>query len=120
MYTNFTQDIKELYLYINTSNSKYLRTNFDYYLYEANQIKEIEQNLINDYKPYEKSSYPKYITTDSIYSIIINRPEQKNKSAVTKIILGDCFLTFKANFNKKKTIIIKLNSSSTKKKFYHI
>ena len=41
---------------------------------------------MNDYKIYEKSSYLKYITTDSIYSITIKRTEQKYKSEMNKII----------------------------------
>lgn len=114
IYTNFTQNTKELYLYFNTTNSKCLSSSYHYYLYETDQIKEIEHYLIIDnYKPNEKYSYLEYIETDSIYSLPIKRSERKFKSAVTTLWMnGDnCSLTLQTNFYK----VININTSNFSK-----
>ena len=111
IYINFTQNTKESYLYFNTTNSKCLHSPYYYFLYETDQIKEIEQYLADNYKPNEKHSYLEYIKTDSIYSLPIKRPEPKYKSAVTWIYIKNCFLTLKANSYKA----ININTSSYNK-----
>jgi len=111
IYTNFTQNTKELYLYFNTTSSKCLNSPYYYYLYETDQIKEIEQHLKNNYTPNEKHSYLEYMKTDSIYSLPIKRPEQKYKSAVTCVPVNNCSLTLQTNFYKA----ININTSNFNK-----